>query len=140
MVIWSKPAKKDLKQIFEYIARDSRFYAKKAVNNIVEKSMSLDSSPRRGRIVPEIIFPYRGTVFPGPAMIFPGDKRFFRLREWCFPVNNVFSQQGMVPCKLFLMDGFQESEPYLGKSKGNRQMANKWCIPDPISQINLLTP
>ncbi len=42
MVTWSKPAKKDLKQIFEYIAGDSRFYAKKVVNNIVEKSMSLD--------------------------------------------------------------------------------------------------
>ena len=54
MVTWSKPAKKDLKQIFEYIARDSRFYAKKVVNNIVEKSISLDLSPRRGRVVPEI--------------------------------------------------------------------------------------
>ncbi len=54
MVIWSKPAKQDLKQIFEYIARDSRFYAKKVVNNIAEKSISLDLSPQRGRVVPEI--------------------------------------------------------------------------------------
>jgi toxin ParE1/3/4 len=63
MVIWSKPAKKDLRQIFEYIARDSRYYAKKAVNNIVEKSMSLDSSPRRGRIVPEINDPDIREIF-----------------------------------------------------------------------------
>jgi addiction module RelE/StbE family toxin len=63
MVIWSKPAKKDLRQIFEYIARDSRFYAKKAVNNIVEKSMTLDSSPRRGRIVPEINDPDIREIF-----------------------------------------------------------------------------
>jgi len=63
MVIWSKPAKKDLKQIFEYIARDSRFYAKNVVNNIVEKSMSLDLSPRRGRVVPEINDPDIREIF-----------------------------------------------------------------------------
>ena len=63
MVIWSKPAKKDLKQIFEYIAMDSRFYAKKVVNNIVEKSMSLDLSPRRGRVVPEMNDPEIREIF-----------------------------------------------------------------------------
>jgi addiction module RelE/StbE family toxin len=63
MVIWSKPAKQDLKQIFEYIARDSRFYAKKVVNNIVEKSISLDLSPRRGRVVPEINDPDIREIF-----------------------------------------------------------------------------
>jgi addiction module RelE/StbE family toxin len=63
MVTWSKPAKKDLKQIFEYIAMDSRFYAKKVVNNIVEKSMSLDLSPRRGRVVPEINDPDIREIF-----------------------------------------------------------------------------
>jgi addiction module RelE/StbE family toxin len=63
MVIWSKPAKKDLKQIFEYIASDSRFYAKKVVNNIVEKSMSLDLSPRRGRVVPEMNDPEIREIF-----------------------------------------------------------------------------
>jgi hypothetical protein len=36
-----------------------------------------------------------------------------------------------VPGKLFLMDGFQEVDPCLGQSKGNRKMANK--LPDPIS-------
>ena len=63
MVTWSKPAKKDLKQIFQYIAMDSRFYAKKVVNNIVEKSMSLDLSPRRGRVVPEINDPDIREIF-----------------------------------------------------------------------------
>jgi plasmid stabilization system protein ParE len=63
MVNWSKPAEKDLKQIFEYIVRDSKFYAKKVVKNIVEKSMSLDSSPRRGRIVPEINDPNIREIF-----------------------------------------------------------------------------
>ncbi len=36
MVIWSSPAKNDLRNIFEYIAKDSKYYAQK------------------GRIVPEI--------------------------------------------------------------------------------------
>jgi toxin ParE1/3/4 len=63
MVTWSKPAEKDLKQIFEYIARDSIFYAKKVVKNIVEKSMSLESSPRRGRMVPEINDPDIREIF-----------------------------------------------------------------------------
>ena len=63
MVNWSKPAEEDLKEIFRYIARDSRFYAKKVVKNIVEKSLSLDSSPRRGRIVPEINDPDIREIF-----------------------------------------------------------------------------
>ena len=63
MVTWSKPAELDLKQIFQYIAMDSRSYAKKVVENIVEKSMSLDSSPRRGRVVPEINDPNIREIF-----------------------------------------------------------------------------
>lgn len=54
MVKWSKPAKLDLKQIYDYIARDSKFYAQKVSQEIVEKSEKLNSFPEVGRIVPEI--------------------------------------------------------------------------------------
>lgn len=54
MVKWSKPAKLDLKQIHDYIARDSKFYAQKVSSEIVEKSEKLNSFPEAGRIVPEI--------------------------------------------------------------------------------------
>ena len=54
MVKWSKPAKLDLKQIYDYIARDSKFYAQKISQEIVEKSEKLNSFPEVGRIVPEI--------------------------------------------------------------------------------------
>ena len=54
MVRWSKPAKLDLKQIHDYIARDSIFYAQKVSSEIVEKSEKLNSFPEVGRIVPEI--------------------------------------------------------------------------------------
>ncbi|MEW6066740.1 MAG: type II toxin-antitoxin system RelE/ParE family toxin [Nitrospirota bacterium] len=54
MVKWSKPAKLDLKQVHDYIARDSKFYAQKVSAEIVEKSEKLNSFPEIGRIVPEI--------------------------------------------------------------------------------------
>ncbi len=54
MVKWTKPAKHDLKQVYDYIARDSKFYAKKVSQEIVEKSEKLNSFPEVGRIVPEI--------------------------------------------------------------------------------------
>lgn len=54
MVRWTRPARLDLKQIRDYIARDSRFYAEKVSLEIVEKSEILNSFPEAGRIVPEI--------------------------------------------------------------------------------------
>jgi toxin ParE1/3/4 len=54
VVKWSKPAKLDLKQIHDYIARDSKFYAQKVSIEIVEKSERLNSFPEVGRIVPEL--------------------------------------------------------------------------------------
>jgi len=59
LVGWSKPARLDLKQIYDYIARDSKFYAKKVSLEIVAKSEELNSFPEIGRIVPEIRRPQR---------------------------------------------------------------------------------
>jgi addiction module RelE/StbE family toxin len=54
VVKWTIPAKLDLKQIHDYIARDSKFYAQKVSLEVVEKSEKLNSFPEVGRIVPEI--------------------------------------------------------------------------------------
>lgn len=54
MVKWTTPAKQDLKQIHDYIAKDSNFYAKKVTDEIVASSENLESFPQMGRIVPEI--------------------------------------------------------------------------------------
>ncbi len=54
MVIWSIPAKQDLKKIYDYIARDSKYYAEKVSQDIVEKSELLHKFPKIGRVVPEI--------------------------------------------------------------------------------------
>jgi len=54
MVIWSIPARNDLKLIYDYIAKDSRYYATNVVENIVSKAENLDEFPEIGRVVPGI--------------------------------------------------------------------------------------
>jgi toxin ParE1/3/4 len=54
MVNWSAPAKRDLKQIHDYIAKDSKYYAKKVAQNIVAATEELNEFSKIGRIVPEI--------------------------------------------------------------------------------------
>lgn len=54
MVVWSEPAKADLRQIFEYDARDSRHYAQEIVRELMARVKILHSLPRIGRVVPEI--------------------------------------------------------------------------------------
>ena len=54
MVKWSVPAKNDLKQIHDYIAKDSKYYAQNVVQEIVAKTETLTDFPEIGRVVPEI--------------------------------------------------------------------------------------
>jgi plasmid stabilization system protein ParE len=54
MVIWSEPAKTDLRSIHDFIARDSRHYAKKVTQDIREKADILDELPKLGKTVPEV--------------------------------------------------------------------------------------
>ncbi len=54
MVKWSVPAKEALKQIHDFIAKDSDFYAKKVVDDIISGSVQIESFPKSGRIVPEL--------------------------------------------------------------------------------------
>lgn len=68
MVKWTSTAKRDLKKIHDYIAEDSRYYAKNVSETIANKTKRLNDSPEMGRRVPElddpnirelIIFSYR---------------------------------------------------------------------------------
>jgi plasmid stabilization system protein ParE len=54
VVKWTAPAKLDLKDIYDYIAKDSKYYAQKVSEDIVAKSENLKHFPKIGRIVPEI--------------------------------------------------------------------------------------
>jgi len=54
MVRWSVPARNDLKQIYDYIAKDSKYYARNVVQEIAAKAETLTEFPEIGRMVPEI--------------------------------------------------------------------------------------
>ena len=54
MVKWSEPAKQDLRQIHDFIARDSERYAKKVTMDFVTRSEVLQQFPEMGRMIPEL--------------------------------------------------------------------------------------
>ena len=54
MVIWTKPARADLKHIHDFIAEDSKHYAKKVAQEIREKTDILNEFPNIGKMVPEV--------------------------------------------------------------------------------------
>lgn len=63
MVIWTDPAKLDLRDIHDYIARDSQYYAQKVSQDIVDKSEKLNLFPEIGRVVPETDDPNVREIF-----------------------------------------------------------------------------
>lgn len=54
VIVWSKPAREDLRLIHQYIAHDSKRYATRVVQDLVEKVEVLRELPKLGRRVPEI--------------------------------------------------------------------------------------
>ena len=53
-VRWLKKAGNDLKDIHDYIARDSKIYAKRQVNQLVEKVQILKTHVLIGKVVEEV--------------------------------------------------------------------------------------
>ena len=51
---WSPEAVEDLEAIYNFIARDSIYYAKSVITKILDSVQSLKDFPKIGRIVPEI--------------------------------------------------------------------------------------
>jgi len=54
MVVFSQPAKDDLRHIYEFIAFDSALYAHKVIQSIVNHIQQLETFPESGRVVPEL--------------------------------------------------------------------------------------
>jgi toxin ParE1/3/4 len=54
MVRWSRPARQDLREIHDFIAKDSDQYAKKVIREIVNSSAGIVLFPHKGRVVPEL--------------------------------------------------------------------------------------
>ena len=54
MVKWTDHAKTQLRYIHDYIAQDSKLYAKRVIEALIDKTMILDELPRMGHIVQEL--------------------------------------------------------------------------------------
>lgn len=54
MVKWTDHAKAQLHHIYDYIAQDSEFYAKRVTEALAKKTIGLDKLPRKGRMIPEL--------------------------------------------------------------------------------------
>ena len=54
MVKWTDHAKKQLRHIHDYIAQDSKLYANRVVEALINKTILLDELPRMGHIVQEL--------------------------------------------------------------------------------------
>lgn len=53
-IVWTELSTEDLKEIFDYIAKDSTRYALITVNKIYNRAQDIIDNPYVGRIVPEI--------------------------------------------------------------------------------------
>jgi len=50
---WTELAVQDLRDIHDYIAKDSKFYADRYIDKLIDWVDQLESQPKSGRIVPE---------------------------------------------------------------------------------------
>lgn len=62
---WLKEALDDLKDIYDYISRDSERYAERQINRIFEKAQILKNHKQAGRIVEEINKPEIREIIEG---------------------------------------------------------------------------
>ena len=52
-VVWTEIAIEDLRSIHDYISKDSKLYAERFIEKLIERVDQLESFPKSGRIVPE---------------------------------------------------------------------------------------
>jgi plasmid stabilization system protein ParE len=83
-VEWSQPASKDLLNIIEYVSQDSLDAAIRIFKTIKSKCKTLNQSPERGKIVPELkengIFNYRELIISPWRIIYGiSDQKVFIL-------------------------------------------------------------
>ena len=53
-IVWTEQSVFDLKDILDYISKDSRRYAENQIRRIKTKTLILKTQPESGRIVPEL--------------------------------------------------------------------------------------
>ena len=73
-VQWTGPAQADLRTIFDFIAADSPFNARRYVNQIIAKTGMLAANPLIGRMVPEVSsLDTRQLIFKNHRIIYQAD-------------------------------------------------------------------
>lgn len=68
-VVWTRPARDDLREIRGYIAQDSERYARVVVGRLVTAVRRLRDYPLSGRVVPELNRPTVREVIEGAYRI-----------------------------------------------------------------------
>ena len=68
-VVWTRPARDDLREIHAYIARDSVHYARLVTEGLVHAVDRLRDYPLSGRVVPELEQPTIREVIAGQYRI-----------------------------------------------------------------------
>ena len=69
-ITWTPVALRDLREIFDYIAVDSRAEAKAFIERIIRSTEKLARFPKRGRTIPEIGHSRYRELIVGPYRIF----------------------------------------------------------------------
>jgi addiction module RelE/StbE family toxin len=93
-IVWSEKSKKQLDQIFDYIAQDSPYYANSTVLEIIKRVEEIYDQPRQGRVVPEYKKEFIREVFVHPYRI------IYELREDVLFVLTVIHEARIAPKKL----------------------------------------
>ena len=70
-VIWTAPAVEDLRQIHQFISKDSKQYAAIVVRSLRSSAERLKKFPESGRLVPELPgSPYREVIVPPYRVVY----------------------------------------------------------------------
>ncbi len=68
---WTEKASKHLKAIYEYIAKDSKVYAKRYVESLIASTKKLKLMPECGRAVPEFEdYPFREIIYRNHRIVY----------------------------------------------------------------------
>lgn len=79
-IVWAQPALEDLREVYDFIARDSRRYAQLTVERITDAAERLARFPQLGQVLPE--FPrlaYRQIVVGVYRLIYRDDSEQDRI-------------------------------------------------------------
>ena len=68
---WTEKASNNLLAIFDYIASDSKIYAARFINSLIDSTRKLETMPYCGRIVPELkSYGFREVIYQNYRIVY----------------------------------------------------------------------